>query len=192
MNQTLLRTIFESSGSPRRINLPQEYTLIEGYLQRNILALTKQSLQEVPHGFQYRLTQFLAMNRQHLWEIELPSAIPPLATIDNGGGLAHQKLCWLAAAWLLDQGFSVIAEQRFAGKRVDLITRCRHWVIECGDTAPSPIVRHFLKGATLVGVVPFQDVSPQEDTSAYVFSKGVAWSSTTVQKDLIIRLEGDI
>lgn len=191
MNQAFLRTIFESSGNLRRINLPQEYTLLESYLQRGVLVLQERRLQATPFGIQQQLTEFLATCPHHLWEIEVPKKLPLLATIDNGGGLAHQQLCWLAAAWLLDQGFSVVAEQRFAGKRVDLLTDCQSWLIECGDTAPTPITRHLLRGVTQIGIVPFQELVMPDSITIYIIAKGNAWSPTAVQKDLIIRLESN-
>ena len=188
MSHYSLKTIFESSGSLRRIHLPQEYAPLERYLQNDVIKLEPLQLSPIPDGMQSQVVTFLATQPQRLWEMQLSQAIPVLANIENGGGLAHQLLCWHAAAWLLDQGYQVSPEQRFAGKRVDLVTPCRHWLIECGDTSPVPVARHFLRGITNIAVVPFQEQIAPDIVHAFIFSKGKSWDSAVVQKDLVIRL----
>lgn len=191
MDQQFLRTIFESSGNLRRINLPQEYLLLERYLQHGLITLEANRLTPKPNGILYQLTEFVRSQPRHLWTANVHHAVLALSNIDNGGGLEHQLLCWGAAAWLIDQGYSVSTEQRFAGKQVDLITSCRSWLIECGDTLPTPIARHLLRGVAAIGVVPFQETPAANGSiQMFIFSKGEQWCSPVVQNDLVIDLNG--
>lgn len=180
-----LRLIFESSGNLRRIHLPQEYQLLSKYIATNVIHLESYTLNSMQYGIQEQLVKMLDA---HQWdELEIAQAIPLLASISNGGGREHQRICWCAAAWLFDKGYQSLSEQRFNGCRVDLLTTCHTWAIECGDTSPVPIPRHLLRGIQQVGVIPFQ-ANNCTHLEIFVFTKDNAWDSQMIRNDLIVDL----
>lgn len=184
MNIQKLRAIFESSGSLRRLHMPQEYMVLESYLGLGMIHLESNNLEPFHHGLQEQLIGLL--DTMQPWEeTAVVRTIPPLAAISNGGGRAHTLLCWSAAAWLIDQKYQVLAEQRYNGRRVDLITPCHTWLIECGDTSPQPIPKHLLRGVQYIGIVPFQESDPA-NLEMLVFSKGDSWNKSTIRNNLVI------
>lgn len=184
MNTQELRAIFESSGNLRRLHLPQEYTVLEDYIRQGVIHLESNNLEPLHHGLQEQLIGLL--DSIPPWEeIAIVRAIPQLAAISNGGGRVHTMLCWSAAAWLMDQKYQVLAEQRYNGRRVDLITSCHTWLIECGDTSPQPIPKHLLRGVQYIGIVPFQE-SDLASLEMFIFSKGDGWDNNTIRNNLVV------
>jgi hypothetical protein len=91
MNNQSLRTIFESSGNLRRLHLPQEYTLLERYIERGVIQVESYKLEAAHCGIQEQLNTFLGTQR---WdEIEIVRSLPQLAMISNGGGRIHNWKC---------------------------------------------------------------------------------------------------
>jgi hypothetical protein len=149
-----------------------------------MIHLESNNLQPFHQGVQEQLIELLD-TIQPWEETAIVRAIPQLAAISNGGRRAHTVLCWSAAAWLIDQKYQVLAEQRHNGRRVDLFTACNTWLIECGDTSPQPIPKHLLRGVQYIGIVPFQE-SNLANLEMFIFSKGDGWNNNTIRNNLVV------
>jgi hypothetical protein len=94
----------------------------------------------------------------------------------NGGSAVHRQLCRVAAAYLLDLNKKPITEQRYNGKRVDLISDDKKWIIECGDTDAKPILEHLYNTCQYFAVYPFGS------KSLYVFERGTKWDNEAIKR----------
>lgn len=162
-----LGRIFHSSGNPGR---GIDYGDIDQWFDKQWISARKVFLDDIgavnqiAHLNNFDLAQLLHENHRCL--------------IMNAGSDAHQRLCLLAAAYLISLGKQPVPEQRVNGKRVDLITSDNEWIIECGDTDARPLLKHLYSTCEHFAVFPF-DTEPQ---FLVVFERGTGWNQDVIRE----------
>ncbi len=177
-----LTDIFRSSANALRVIPIQDFSLLREQMEMEAIVAERCALEPMNGGIMQSLQNIspdFLLNDVRVWQ-----QYDVLKPIGNSGGSAHQALCFLAAAWLIDQGYSVSSESWRNGKRIDIATECGTWLIECGDTNPGAVVKHIQHGQTQVMILPFQ-LDWQEKLEGIIFKKGT-FNTATISAATIV------
>ena len=171
-----LSDIFRSSGNALRVIPIEDFTLLSEEIKAGTIVAERCAVEPTHGGLMERLQnqpRDSLLNDARVWHQH-----HELKIIANSGGSTHQALCFLAAAWLIDQGYSVSSEIWRNGKRVDIATECGTWLIECGDTNPGAVVNHLQRAYIQVMILPFQ-LDWHEKPEGIVFKRGASTATIT-------------
>lgn len=154
------KDIFNSSGDSRRMT---QYGDIKELLDTGVVKVSTRNILDCPlvaHIHTLPITDAALMVSEKAANLT-----------STRGGDWHYELVVLAAAYLISMGKQVYCEEWANGKRVDLITQDKEWIIECGDTDAKPIREHLEYTCLYFAVLPFQSGEP----TLYVFERGPNW-----------------
>jgi len=171
-----MKDIFHSSGNPARVmQYSTPYGALPDWLEAGLVAIRRQELTG---------PEVEAVSNQ------LATVGDPMARLcmeaPIGGGRDHGLLGALATAFLLDIGKHPAYERAINGKRVDVYSCDREWLIECGDTDANVILDHLASDCRHFAVMPFQEL-PEPGGRAcrpfmWVFERGPEWRDATVKR----------
>jgi len=173
--------IFNSSGHPLRQDTRTGIAQLAKCLEEGVISIflnelggtplfdKVRSLTSDPLNFKDNLQEIMPLLRGYFYEA--------------GGQFHHKVLVLLATALLIDHGYQVELERWRNGKKVDVVSTDNHWIIECGDTSPEPVIDHLYHSCDKFGVLPYQELE-SGSIEMFVFERGQNWSEQRVLKEL--------